>query len=53
MLDWVIKPYDQLEDISMITSHLLAQLLGATIGLMAIIAMCWGLTKLLMLYYTR
>ena len=47
MLNWVITPYEQLEDVSMTTVQLLAQLFAASMGMLALMAICYGLCKLI------
>jgi len=46
VLNWVITPYEQLEDLSMTTTHILAQVFAASIGMFAFMAICYGLFKL-------
>lgn len=50
MLNFVNKPYTQLEDMSMTITQLLYQLLAASIGIMALMVICYGLGKLYMHY---
>ena len=47
MINWVNKPYNELQDMSITASQLLAQILAASLGMVALMAICYGLVKLL------
>ena len=47
MLNWVNKPYNELQDMSLTASQLLAQILAACMGMIALMAICYGLVKLI------
>jgi hypothetical protein len=48
MLNFVNKPYNELQDMSLTMTQLLAQLLTASIGIMALMVICYGLIKLIL-----
>jgi len=47
MINWVNKPYDELHDMTLTTTQLLAQILAASIGMIALMFICYGLIKLI------
>ena len=47
MINWVITPYNELQDMTLTASQLLAQILTATLGMLAFMAICYGIVKLL------
>jgi len=47
MINWVNKPYNELQDMTLTASQLLAQILTASLGLMALMVICYGLVKLI------
>ena len=47
MLNWIITPYEQLEDLSMTTAQLLSQVFAASIGMFAFMVICYGIFKLI------
>ena len=47
MINWVNKPYNELHDMSLTASQLLAQILAASMGMIALMAICYGLVKLI------
>jgi hypothetical protein len=47
MINWVIVPYNELHDMSLTTTQLLAQILAASTGMIAFMFICYGLVKLL------
>ena len=47
MINWVNKRYNELHDMSLTGSQLLAQILAASMGMIAFMAICYGLVKLL------
>ena len=47
MINWVNKPYNELHDMSLTASQLLAQILLASMGMLALMAICYGIVKLL------
>ena len=47
MINWVIVPYNELHDMSLTASQLLAQILTASIGMIAFMFICYGLVKIL------
>ena len=47
MINWVITPYNELQDMTLTASQLLAQILAACMGMFALMAICYGLVKLL------
>jgi len=46
MINWVNKPYNELHDMSVTASQLLAQILAASMGMIALLFICYGLVKL-------
>jgi len=48
MINWVNKPYNELQDMSITLTQLLAQILTATIGMLALMVICYGLVKLIL-----
>ena len=50
MINWVNKPYNELHDMSLTVSQLLAQLLAASMGMIALMVICYGVAKLYMNY---
>jgi len=47
MINWVSKPYNEMHDMSLTASQLLAQILAASMGMFALMAICYGIVKLL------
>jgi hypothetical protein len=47
MINWVNKPYNELQDMTLTASQLLAQILAASLGMMALMVICYGLVKLI------
>ena len=47
MINWVNKPYNELQDMSVTATQLLAQILAASMGMIAFMAICYGIVKLL------
>ena len=47
MINWVITPYNELQDMTLTASQLLAQILAASMGMLAFMAICYGIVKLL------
>ena len=47
MINWVIVPYNELQDMSITASQLLAQILLASTGMIALMVICYGLVKLI------
>ena len=47
MINWVNKPYNELQDMSITASQLLAQIFAASMGMFALMAICYGIVKLL------
>ena len=47
MINWVITPYNELQDMTLTASQLLAQILAASMGMIAFMAICYGIVKLL------
>jgi len=47
MINWVNKPYNELQDMSVTATQLLAQILAASMGMIALMAICYGLVKLI------
>ena len=47
MINWVNKPYNELQDMTITTTQLLAQILAASIGIFALMFICYGLIKLI------
>ena len=47
MINWVNKPYNELQDMTLTASQLLAQILAASLGMMALMIICYGLVKLI------
>ena len=47
MINWVITPYNELQDMTLTASQLLAQILTATLGMLAFMAICYGIVKLI------
>ena len=47
MINWVNKPYNEIHDMSLTASQLLAQILAASMGMIAFMAICYGIVKLL------
>ena len=47
MINWVNKPYNELQDMTLTASQLLAQILTATLGMLAFMAICYGIVKLI------
>jgi hypothetical protein len=47
MINWVNKPYNELQDMSITTTQLLAQIFAVSMGIFALMAVCYGLAKLL------
>ena len=47
MINWVNKPYNEIQDMSVTASQLLAQILAASMGMIALMAICYGLVKLI------
>ena len=47
MLNWYIHTYKEMPDLSQQAVFILAQVLAACTGLVALIAVCYGLVKLL------
>ena len=47
MINWVNKPYNELQDMSLTASQLLAQILAASMGMIAFMFVCYGLVKIL------
>ena len=47
MINWVNKPYNELQDMTLTASQLLAQILAASMGMLALMAICYGIVKLL------
>ena len=47
MINWVITPYNELQDMTLTASQLLAQILAACMGMLALMAICYGIVKLL------
>jgi hypothetical protein len=47
MINWVNKPYNELQDMTLTASQLLAQILAASTGMIAFMFICYGLVKLL------
>ncbi len=47
MINWVNKPYNEIHDMSVTASQLLAQILAASMGMFALMAICYGLVKLI------
>ena len=47
MINWVNKPYNELHDMSLTTTQLLAQILAASTGMIAFMFICYGLVKLI------
>ncbi len=47
MLNFVNKPYNELHDMSITMTQLLAQLLAASMGMIALMVICYGLVKLI------
>ena len=47
MLNWVIKPYNQLSDMTITATELIAQIFVLTIGAAAFTAICYGIIKLI------
>ena len=50
MINWVNKPYNQLHDMSFTITQLFAQLLAASMGMVALMVICYGVAKLYMHY---
>jgi hypothetical protein len=48
MINWVNKPYNELQDMGITASQLLAQILAASMGIIALMAICYGITKLIL-----
>ena len=48
MINWVNKPYNELQDMSITASQLLAQILAASLGMIALMAICYGICKLIL-----
>ena len=48
MINWVNKPYNELHDVSFTVSQLLAQIFAASTGILALIVVCYGITKLIL-----
>ena len=47
MINWVITPYNELQDMTLTASQLLAQVLAACMGMFALMIICYGIVKLL------
>ncbi len=47
------KPYGELQDVSITATQLLAQLLAASMGFIALMVICYGLMKLWINYILR
>jgi hypothetical protein len=47
MINWVNKPYNELQDMSLTATQLLAQILAASMGMIALMFICYGLVKLI------
>ena len=47
MINWVNKPYNEIHDMSLTAAQLLAQILAASMGMIAFMAICYGIVKLL------
>ena len=47
MINWVITPYNELQDMTLTASQLLAQILAASTGMIALMVICYGLVKLI------
>ena len=47
MINWVSKPYNELQDMTLTATSLLAQILLASMGMLALMAICYGIVKLL------
>ena len=47
MLNWVIKPYNQLSDMTITVTELIAQMFLLTAGAAALTAICYGIIKLI------
>jgi uncharacterized membrane protein YcjF (UPF0283 family) len=47
MINWVNKPYNELQDMSLTAVQLLAQILAVCIGVVAVCTVVYGLVKLL------
>ena len=47
MINWVNKPYNEILDMSVTASQLLAQILATSMGMFALMAICYGLVKLI------
>lgn len=49
MLDWANKPYE-VHDMSITLTQLISQLLAASLGILALMLICYGVAKLYMNY---
>ena len=47
MINWVNKPYNEIHDMSLTMTQLLAQIFAASMGMIALASICYGLIKLL------
>ncbi len=47
MINWVNKPYNELQDMSLTATQLLAQILAASMGMIALMFVMYGLVKLI------
>ena len=47
MINWVNKPYNELQDMTLTATQLLAQILAASTGMIALMVVCYGLVKLI------
>ena len=47
MINWVNKPYNELQDMTLTAGQLLAQILAACTGMIALMVVCYGLVKLI------
>ena len=50
MINWVNKPYNEIHDMSLTMTQLLAQIFAASMGMIALMVICYGVAKLYMNY---